>query len=192
MAIRISIDFEGFDTKRLEAVKDDLLAEIDGELTAAAYLVKLQGDRDAPKDEGNLKAVVDNSVFLEKSVSYPVFFAPYQEFGTGSKVKIPAGYEDYAKAYQGPAKRGNIDDFFEQMIQWVRRNNITGTYSVKTRRRLGNKTTREAQDKEAAHAIMYSILKHGVTPRPYFIPALEAGKAEAMKRIKEILKRYSG
>jgi len=69
---------------------------------------------------------------------------------------------------------------------------LTGTYSVKTRRRTGNKLNQFAEDYSAAWPIAMSILKNGVSPHPFFfkqmailwpqfIRNVEAGIAQVSK-----------
>lgn len=63
---------------------------------------------------------------LEGAVESKVMYAPYIEFGTGSLVQIPAGWEDFASQFKGagirqvnisptPAFVPSIEKNFEQM-----------------------------------------------------------------------------
>ena len=64
---------------------------------------ELEAKQKAPKDLGGL----GQSIAYESTkngygarLSANVFYAPYQEFGTGGKVNIPKGFEDMAKKFQ--------------------------------------------------------------------------------------------
>jgi hypothetical protein len=164
---------------------------VDNELTAGALEMAGIAKRRAPVDEGTLRNGIgaDISKPFHKEFFSSVFWSAYMEFGTGTKTKIPAGYEDFARLYKGKAGRGNIMQFFYRLIAWVRRKGISGTYSVKTRRRTGNKKTQAQQDYEVAYLIMRSILKYGVNPQPFFIPAYEQTAPKIVDRIRKQLKR---
>jgi len=191
MPVRITVNVTGNTANRYDVLRKRMLDEIDDELTAEAFSIKREADTKAPKYEGGLRAHIDNE-YLNKEISYPQFYAPYIEFGTGSKVIIPPSYEEYAKQFKGPARRGNVQDFFKEMVLWVKRKGLAGRYSTKTRRRLGSKAKRESEDREVAYAIMHHILTFGVTPHPFFIPAFTAGKDKVLRRLRTIINKYSG
>ena len=51
---------------------------------------------------GQLKVMIQPKVTSNSaSVTVPVSYAPYVEFGTGTKVNIPKGLEDYASQFKG-------------------------------------------------------------------------------------------
>lgn len=75
--------------------------EIDEAVGLAALTWAKGAARDAPKDFGRLAQRI--SVFKEKhgtwGVASPVFYSPYQEWGTGSSAVIPADLISYASQW---------------------------------------------------------------------------------------------
>jgi hypothetical protein len=74
------------------------------------------------------------------------------------------------------------------LMDWVKRKGITGTYSVKTQRRTGSRGSRMSEDFDVAFAIMLKILKKGINPQPFLLPAYEAEKVNLVKKIKQAIK----
>ena len=75
----------------------------------------------------------------------------------------------------------------EALTLWVKRKGLAGTYSVKSGRRLGGKSTQLSQDEKLARFLAIKILKNGIRPQPYLIPAYEAEKPKLIERLKKIL-----
>lgn len=98
-------------------------------------------------------------------------YAAFVEFGTGSRVKVPAEWRDYAAQFKGLKLGGNIDDFLLSIIEWVRAKGLSGTYSAKTRRRTGGRIAQAEQDLDVAYPIFLSILRNGARPHPFLYPA---------------------
>lgn len=94
-------------------------------------------------------------------------YAPYVEFGTGSKVKIPNGLEDVAAMYKGK-KDGNFKQMIDDLKQWCRKKGI---------------------DEKAAYAIALKILRDGVRPQPFFFAPAFAEWNKLKKRIEKMLNK---
>lgn len=65
-----------------------------------------------PVDTGELKNSINARVENEGwtwTVGTPVKYAPYVEFGTGTKVKIPQGLERYAEQFMSPNRDHNVN-----------------------------------------------------------------------------------
>lgn len=175
--------------RKLKQFPAQLKAEIDAELHASAKTIVRNAQRDAPVDVGGLRM----GIHAEKvgELKYEVYsdaaYSAFIEFGTRTKVQIPAGYEAYAAQFKGMKGSGGIDAFFLNILEWVRHKGISGTYSVKSHRRTGSKAVQADQDKKAAYAIMLSILKNGINPHPFFIKNVIIEKDELIKRIKRIV-----
>lgn len=170
----ISINFKGFEeyANKLKQLPPRLQSTVNAEMKDGAMGMRNDMIANAPSDEGFLR----NEIQVVKipfgySIESNAFYSAYVEFGTGSKVSIPAGFADYAAQFQGKAGRGGIDDFFLAIFEWVKRKGLAGTYSVKTHKRTGKKANFDEQDYDVAFAIMLSILKRGINPHPFFIPA---------------------
>lgn len=95
--------------KKLDILDVKIQAEVKNEMNASALTIQSSAKRLAPVDLGFLR----NSIYLkeeskDKSTVYTVGarakYAPYIEFGTGTEVTIPAGYEELAKVFKGKNK----------------------------------------------------------------------------------------
>jgi HK97 gp10 family phage protein len=157
---------QAFDKKVQQDVKD--------EVNASALNIQSGAKRLAPVNMGQLR----NSIYLKEqsldkgfvfTVGSNASYAPYVEFGTGGKVSIPAGFEDLASSFKGK-KEGKFKDMVEALTLWVRRKGIGG----------GN-------DKSIAYAIAISILKKGMRPQPFLIPAFETEKPKMISNIKKAI-----
>ena len=158
---------QSFDKKVQEGVKD--------EVNASALNIQSGAKRLAPVNFGQLR----NSIYLkEQSVEKGYVFtigsnasyAPYVEFGTGGKVSIPAGFEELAGSFKG-RKGGKFKDMVDALTLWVKAKGIGG-----------------GKDKSIAYAIAISILRKGMRPQPFLIPAFEAEKPKMIKNILNVLK----
>lgn len=174
---------------QLETVPKVLAKKIDAELDASAKQIVRNAKNDAPTDMGDLKGGI--SSFKVDSLQYEIvsnaFYSPYIEWGTGKKVSIPADQAEFAAQFKGKSGGGNVDDFFANILDWVRRKGLSGTYSVKTKKRTGKVSSRDSEDFDVAWLIFMSILKNGVTPHPFFFHNFLKEKPELIKRIKAIV-----
>lgn len=110
-------------------------------------------------------------------------YAPFVEFGTGARAKVPADWADYAATFKGKSLGQGGDTFFQSIVKWVRAKGLSGRYSVKTRRRLGKKDTKEREDEAVAWPIYISILKNGSYPHPFLYPAYMKEKDAILKNV---------
>jgi len=167
--------------------------EISAEISASALNIEKNAKRLAPVNLGTLRRSI-NAKRIDKltySVSASASYAPYIEFGTGGKVSIPVGYESYAATFKGKGQ-GTYYDFLMAIVEWIKRKGIkAGTYSVKTKRRLGNKATKFNEDVAMAERIAYSILKKGIRAQPFLIPAFQQEIPQLFIRIKKLLNAKS-
>lgn len=190
MAQGFTLDISGLPQlkKTISKLEENLHSGIADEFKASVMAIASDAKRRAPKNLGTLSQGIG---FAGTGLTWDAFatssYAAYMEFGTGGKVQIPAGFESYASQFRG-GKGGTFKEMVLAIAQWVKRKGITGTYSVKTQRRTGNKAARETQDMQAAWAIAISILKKGIKPQPFMIPAYETEKPKLMARLK---KRFS-
>ena len=161
--------------KKLDTLDAKIQQEVKDEISVSALNIQTGAKRLAPVNFGQLR----NSIYLkeqkiEKGIVFTVgasaSYAPYVEFGTGGKVSIPAGFEDLASGFKGK-KAGTFKDMVEALTLWVRRKGIGG----------GN-------DKSIAYAIAISILRKGMRPQPFLIPAFETEKPKLIKNILNVLK----
>jgi HK97 gp10 family phage protein len=97
--------------KDLDKLDVKIQAEVRDEMNASALTIQSSAKRAAPVDLGFLR----NSIYLKEdskkkeivfTVGAKAKYAPYIEFGTGTEVTVPAGYEELAILFKGknPAK----------------------------------------------------------------------------------------
>lgn len=147
--------------------------------------------RDAPVDQGTLKAGItwyqdgQNVVIVSN-----VFYSAFMEFGTKGKYRAIPGTEAIAAQFKG-YKGGDFGAFLRMILAWVKRKGISGTYSVKTRRRTGNKVNQIAEDYAAAWPIAMSILRNGVTPHPFFFKQADVVWPKMIRNIENRIKQQS-
>ena len=145
----LKFDIKGFSElqAKIKALPKELQEEVVGEIQAWGNdvnaeqigLISQQKIQDLGALQQNTKALAKpDGVELISNV----YYAPYIEFGTRSKVKVPAELNDYASQFKGK-KRGDYYDFLNAILDWVKRKGITATYSVKSRRRTNTKADRE-------------------------------------------------
>ena len=170
-----------------------LANDVGDEIAASALNIERNAKKLAPANFGTLRRSIHSSRLakltyqIEASASY----APYIEFGTGGKVSIPVGYEGYASTFKGQ-KKGTYYDFLMALVEWIKKKGIkAGTYSVATKRRLGNKSTKFNEDVAMAERIAYAILRKGIRAQPFLIPAFQQEIPQLFKRIKDIINAKS-
>lgn len=148
--------------------------------------------RDAPVDEATLKRLITYEQV--SSLTYRVVsqaqYSPFMEFGTKGKYRPIPGTEAIAAQFKG-FKGGDFMQLLRAIVRWVRRKGITGTYSVKTKRRTGNKINQFAEDYSAAWPIALSILKHGVSPHPFFFKQGDIVWPQMVRRIEQQLAKLT-
>jgi HK97 gp10 family phage protein len=189
----ITLDIQGIDTllSNFKNVEKKVADGVKDVVNESALKIQSDAKKLAPVNLGNLR----NSIYLKESAENGSFvytvgaaasYAPYVEFGTGGKVAIPTGYADYAMQFKGKTG-GKFIEMVKALAEWVSKKGITGTYSVKTQRRTGSKTTQSKQNMSAAYAIAISILRKGLRPQPFLIPSFEQEKPKLVKKIKDII-----
>jgi hypothetical protein len=166
----------------------DLPAICDQELQQAAKDWVAGAKRDAPADQGALIQSINyrKVAVMQYNIAAQVFYAPFMEFGTKGKYQPIPGTESIAAQFKG-MKGGDFMTLLRMIVRWVKRKGITGTYSVKTRRRTGNRINQLAEDYAAAWPIAMSILKNGISPHPYFFRQQHTVWPQMIRRIEQRL-----
>jgi HK97 gp10 family phage protein len=196
-----ALNLSGLDnlTKRLTSLENNLRIEVAAEMSASTLRIETKAKRNAPVNLGTLRQSIhsiSDTGGLTHRVIASASYAPYVEFGTGGKVSVPAGYEDYALQFKGKGT-GTLEDFIQALIVWVKRKGLAGnyqakTYDISTRKaskitRKGGKSQQMSEDFDVAFAIMLKILKKGINPQPFLLPAYDAEKVNLVKKIKNAL-----
>lgn len=164
---------------------------------STATEVVTKAKRLAPKNLGKLAQSIgkeeENQGFVAR-IFAGEYYAPFVEFGIGAKVKVPTELKSMALKYKGKG-RGNFEDFLRAIMDWVRQRGITGTYSVKTRRRTGGRASQDDQDRKVAWLICMSILRKGIAPQPFLYPPYVEGRRKMITTLKkqaaELVKKYN-
>ena len=175
----ITLDITKIDSvnKRFAKLSEDVKTNIKNEVNASALKIQSDAKKLAPVNLGTLR----NTIYLVEEnkgsnefifgVGASASYAPYVEFGTGGKVSIPNGYQDYASQFKNK-KDGKFKDMVLALTEWVLKKGIASG----------------KQSKSVAYAIAISILRKGMRPQPFLIPAFEAEKPKLIQRIEKILK----
>lgn len=173
---------------KLKDVEKKISFDIGKEISNSALRIEKQAKRNAPVNLGTLRQSIHatSKDQLTHYVEVGASYGAYVEFGTGGKVSIPSGYEQYAATFKG-GKSGTLNDMIAALTLWVKRKGLAGTYSIKSGRRLGNKQTKANQDEKLARFLAIRILQKGIRAQPYLIPAYEAEKPKLIERLKKIL-----
>ena len=90
----------------LKNYSEKVYINIDNAMQESARNVQRQAIMDAPSDMSTLRRSIQVKPLKEETWSgYEIFsllpYAPYVEFGTGTRVTIPTGYEEYAMQFKG-------------------------------------------------------------------------------------------
>lgn len=177
--------------KKIKNLPATLQKEVAGEVEAAARQTNAQQLRLVPVDEGGLKQ--QTGIKKVQPLEWELFsgksYAPFIEFGTKTKVQVPAELKDFAMQFKGQGSGTfDFDEFLLSILGWVKRKGIAGRFSVKTRRRLGSKNQQFDEDFAAAYPIALSILKKGIKPQPFFFPPFLTAKKKLIENVQKIVK----
>ena len=105
----IGVNLTGIDSLQgaIKKLDEKLTKEVSNEINASSLKIQSDAKKLVPVDMGYLR----NSIVLDGelgSLTYNVEarmpYAAYVEFGTGGKVSIPSGYEEYAALFKGTKK----------------------------------------------------------------------------------------
>jgi HK97 gp10 family phage protein len=175
----ITLDIMNIDSvnKRFAKLSNDIKTNIKDEVAASSLKIQADAKKLAPANLGTLRGSIYKDE-VSKSPNEFMFivgaaakYAPYVEFGTGGKVSIPNGYADYASQFKGKAG-GKFKEMVLALTEWVLKKGIASG----------------KQSRSVAYAIALSILRKGLRPQPFLIPAFEAEKPKLIQRIEKIIK----
>jgi HK97 gp10 family phage protein len=200
----LNIDITGDFNKKLDKIKSDVSAIVADELNAFGIETVAMAKTLAPVDEGFLRNSITFDKFpLAVEIIVAANYAAYLEFGTRAFAaayvsSLPVEWQEFAAQFKGGGG-GSFQEFVMRLTEWVHRKGlgaggpgkpigVTGTYSIKTGKRTGNKVTQESEDKSAAYRIALSILRKGIRPHPFLYPAIEVNKKILIDNLKAVLK----
>lgn len=197
--MRFSVQVKGLAglQKQIDTASEKVKQVCEQEVQAAGQEWVAGAVRDAPVDQAGLKGSISfkqsdthtaQSSLISVEIVAQKFYAPFIEFGTKGKYQPIAGTEEIAAQFKG-YKGGDFMELLRMIVRWVKRKGITGTYSVKTQRRTGNKINQFAEDYSAAWPIALSILKNGINPHPYFFKQGDIIWPAMVKRMQQALQK---
>ena len=155
----------------LRAYGKDIDKIINAETQAIAFQIETDAKKLAPKNFGKLAQSISHAKV--KPALYKVtvneLYGAYMEFGTGSKVNVPAEFADMANTFKGK-KQGTFKQGLEAIKVWCKAKGIP---------------------EEAAYPIFAKILGAGINPRPFLYPAWVKGKKDYQNNLEKMLKRLN-
>lgn len=156
--------------KELRKYGKDIEKEIDATTFDVAFIIERDAKDLAPVNFGDLAQSIRKEKVKESSYKITVneFYGGYMEFGTGTKVNIPAEFKDMAASFKG--KRGNYEDGLKSIKLWCRHKGI---------------------DEKFAWVIFAKILGAGINPKPFLYPAWIKGKKTYLDNLKKLLSKYN-
>ena len=92
----------------INSVSKETRANVQNAVEASVYDLRRRAVQFAPHDKGFLKAKSYqrlSSDRLSGEVGFMVHYAPYQEFGTGSMVKVSSDVKEFAMQFKGKGIR---------------------------------------------------------------------------------------
>lgn len=188
MAFKVEIKGLAEIKAKLGRLPKHIEAEAGAIIEDGARLWVRNAQRDAPKDIGASGLSGGISYRKISLTNYEVVsaaaYSAYMEFGTKSRFRAIPGVD--ASQFRSTGGTGTGEGFFDNILDWVKRKKITGTYSVKTGRRTGNKIDQQIEDEQVAFAIYLSIMRHGVNPHPFFFKQKEVVVSQIETRLKAL------
>lgn len=157
--------FKEFQDK-LKNMNGILTREVDGVVKDAANVWEQRSKQDAPVDQGRLRNEI-KSVHVKSMESQVVAnaeHAPWVEWGTKTKVRVPAEIAQYAATFRGAGK--GTGKAKEMIYAWMNRVGIP---------------------KERQWFIFISIIVKGINPHPFFFIQRPIVEKQFIGDIKDIL-----
>ena len=155
----------------LRSINKEVEKLINYETQAIAFQIENDAKKLAPKNFGKLAQSISNKKIKDSQYKITVneFYGAYMEFGTGTKVQVPAEFSDIAKSFKGQ-KSGTFEKGLEAIKVWCRSKGI---------------------DEKAAYAIFAKILGAGINPQPFLYPAWIKGKKDYENNLKKLLAKMN-
>lgn len=134
-----------FETKAKNLPKV-LFQEIDGEVEDSARLWSAGAKRDAPVDQGFLRGQISSRKIglMQSEVTSEADYSAYIEWGTKTKVNVPADMQAYASQFRGGINSGGAK---KMIFAWMNRVGVP---------------------KERQWIVFLSIIIKGIRPHPFF------------------------
>jgi len=150
--------------KKLQNLSSDLKEEFDAETQDAVNLWRTGAINDAPVDQGFLRGQmsIKQNAQMEWEVVSGADYSAYIEWGTKSRVKVPAELQGYASQFRGKGPPGGAQAIYD----WCRRVGIPQNVWV---------------------FVYLSIMRKGIHPHPFFFIQMPLVQEALNKNILNIL-----
>lgn len=165
----LTIGVTGLDKvlKKFGTLPKELIETVDENLAVAALDFESRAVSAAPHDEGGLRNQI--SARREGEMNWEVVsaapYSAYMEWGTLSRVQVPADLQDYAAQFRGSNKKG---DAKKAIYDWCKRVGIP---------------------EELWAIIFFKIMTRGVKPQPFFFIQRQPVQAALQKRLNVEIKK---
>jgi phage protein, HK97 gp10 family len=177
--------------QKLKAASQEIVEKVDKVLDANAIAIATKAKELCPVNLGGLHNAIEPDLKepLRKHITVNAFYAAYVEFGTGHYAaqyvsSLPANWQQFAAQFRGRSK-GSLEEFFQNMIKWVRSKGIHGV-TAGGRRRTGKKAEEDIYN--IAYVLVIRILRHGIKQHPFLYPAYESRRAQIISDVEAALK----
>ena len=147
---------------------------INAETQSTAFNIEEDAKKRAPKNFGKLAQSIStsqpisdrNKSIISRVITVNELYGAYMEFGTGTKVSVPAEFADMAATFKGK-KQGTFKQGLEAIKVWCKA---------------------KGMPEEAAYPIFAKILGAGINPQPFLYPAYIKGKKDYQNNLERLLK----
>ena len=180
----ISLNIQGFESviKNIKGTAKEIETAINISLEIFGRNSVTDAKRNAPFDEGKLKGSIEfKQTNLSVEVTVGADYAAYLEFGTkrfAAKYvsSLPSEWQAFAAQFKGKGG-GSFEDFVMRLTRWVLKKGIGS--------KVG-KQSKETTAKADAYAIALYIIRNGIRPHPFFVPAIEKNKIILVANLKKL------
>jgi len=157
--------------RKIKAFGEEAKKQIDNETKAIAFQIEGDAKQMAPANFGKLRQSISHSKISDGKYKVTVneYYGAYMEFGTGTKVKVPAEFREMANSFRGQ-RQGTYAQGLDSIKVWCRSKGIDVKY---------------------AYVIFAKILGAGINPKPFLYPAWVKGKKDYEKNLKALLRRLN-
>lgn len=195
--IKINANLVGVDKSNFSGARNKVIGLIGNEMNKFGLRTVNKAKVLSPVDEGNLRNAINydfDPVSMTVTINVRANYAAFVEFGTrkfaaAHVATLPGDWPAFAAQYKGRTDGGTFEEFVMELVRWVTKKKIGATYNVQTRRR--NRVGRQSAKTTAyadAYAIALYIIRNGIRPHPYLVPAVEENKLILLANLKGIIK----
>jgi HK97 gp10 family phage protein len=151
---------------KIRKLPKEVKREVGGETFAAAKNWERLSKQLAPVDQGRLRAAIRGSQTgeLASQVTCNIEYAAYQEWGTKTRVRVPAELSAYAATFRGGGPGGPGARLM--IYAWMQRVGIPQEFQWVT---------------------FISIIVKGVKPHPFFFPPAPIVEKEFIKNVRNVI-----